>query len=70
MENTIKFTRPEHKKSLNVPPGDGQLALLFAPEKNEAPICRAGQSGGAGNHVEGVIIFFLPQMVDKQDGDT
>ena len=57
----------------DVPPGAVERGGVFsAPTlaEDEVAVGGAAESGGAGDHVHGIIVIHLPQMVDQQNGDA
>ena len=57
----------------DVPPGaverGGVLSALTLAEDKVA-VGSAAESGGAGDHVHGIIVIHLPQMMHQQNGDA
>ena len=57
----------------DVPPGaverGGVLSALTLAE-DEVAVGGAAESGGAGDHVHGIVVIHLPQMMHQQNGDA
>ena len=57
----------------DVPPGaverGGVLSALTLAE-DEVAVGGTAESGGAGDHVHGIIVIHLPQMMHQQNGDA
>ena len=47
----------------------GVLSALTLAE-DEVAVGSTAESGGAGDHVHGIIVIHLPQMVNQQNGDA
>ena len=48
----------------------GCVLPALASAEHEVGIRGSAQASGAGDHVHGVIVVHLPQVVDEQDGDA
>ena len=57
----------------DVPPGAverGGVLSALALAEDEVAVGSAAESGGAGNHVYGIIVTHLPQVMHQQNGDA
>ena len=57
----------------DVPPGAverGCVLSALALAEDEVAVGGTAESGGAGDHVHGIIVIHLPQMMHQQNGDA
>ena len=57
----------------DVPPGAverGGILSALALAEDEVAVGGTAESGGAGDHVHGIIVIHLPQMMHQQNGDA
>ena len=57
----------------DVPPGAVERGCVLSAltlAEDEVAVGGAAESGGAGDHVHGIIVIHLPQMMHQQNGDA